>query len=303
MLIILFFHCILTILLGWVFLQRKDRSIQYLAAWLIMAVFPVGGVLICWILLVFQAKVIDDEPIESLENFKEEVPFFELIEPLNVTAETNIAPHEETLLIADYETRREVILNLLKEDVSSNINYINLALYNEDSETAHYAASGILHTKRKLDTGLGILSSLYQNDPSNLTIAFTYADLLHQYLTTVQLDPVDKLNYTYENARVLERIINNKRENKIVHLIRLIELLLETEDFNRTIVFCNKLWEEYPDSEEKFLILLKSYFVMKDKQHFDLVFKRFRDSDIYFSSDTMQVIRLWLGSVASMKNT
>jgi hypothetical protein len=299
MLILLLTHVMLVLAVGWHFLRNKGFSMQVLAIWLIIAFFPAGGLLLWWVLV---GRRIPDHAPELLENSKDDKKsalVFELIEPLDVSAETNIAPLEETLLVADYGKRREIILNLLKEDISSHVNYINLALYNEDSETAHYAASGILHKKRKLDTSLSIMSSLYHNDTADLTVAYTYADLLQQYLTTVHLDPVNKLYYTYENVRVLEKIISKSRELKIGPLTRLIDLLLEIEDFSRTSVLCQELWDKFPDSEEKFLTLLKSYFIMKDKKNFEQVFRQFRDSDLYFSSETMHVIRLWLGSVAT----
>jgi tetratricopeptide (TPR) repeat protein len=295
-------HLVLSVLLGCFYLRKKRLDIRFLSAWLTILIFPVGGILIYWIMNIYYARANEEEPIEDLSNYEKEAPLFELIEPLNVSAETDVASLEETLLIADFGKRREVILNLLKEDASEHVNYIDLALHNEDSETAHYAASGILHTKRKLDSSLSIFSELYQNDPSDMTVAYTYADLLRQYLTTVRMDPADKLVYTYENIHVLEKIVKKKSSRSISQLIRLIDLLLEIEDFNRTNFYCNELWEKYPDSEEKFLTMLKSYFMMKDKQHFELVFKRFRDSDIYFSSETMNVIRLWLGTINNLKN-
>jgi hypothetical protein len=295
-------HIGLVLVLGCYYLQKKTLKIQYLSTWLTLLFFPIGGFLIIWISTANHLLADQDEPIENLNNYESETPVFELIEPLNVLTETNIASLEETLLIADYRKRREVILNLLKEDVSDHAGHIDLALHNEDSETAHYAASGILHVRRKLDSSLSIFSELYRNDPSDITVAYTYADLLHQYLTTVHLDPVDKLYFTYENIHVLERIVQKGGEAKIGQMTRLIDLLLEIEDFSRTVLYCNNLWKKYPDSEEKFLTLLKSYFLMKDKPNFEIVFKKFRDSDIYFSSETMNVIRLWLGSIKNMKN-
>lgn len=296
-------HVILTVLMGMYFLQKDDCGAQYLAPWLMIAVLPIGGLLIYWSLFCYRPQGVKDENQESDDDYSEKWPAFSVIEPISVASEIDIAPLEDTLLIADYGTRREVVMKLLKEDAASRARFITLALQNEDSETAHYAASGILNTKRKLDSSLSEFSALYQANPSNLSVAFAYADLLHQYRTTVYLDPVDRRNFAHESADVLEKIVNESEQLVTIHLSRLIDVLLEIQDFRRTSSYCKKFLYEYPDSEEKFLVLLKSYFMMKDKEHFEFVFRRFRDSDVHFSSETMHIIRLWLNSVTSDKNS
>lgn len=284
------------------FCYKKDGyQHALLAACLIMLFMPVSGMLICWQLFTQHHEPGAVPDADDAGNSEHGLPSYSLIDPPDVSAEVNVAPHEETLLIADFRKRREMILNLLKQDISSHIGHINLALKNEDTETAHYAASGILHIKRKLDSRLSILSSLHKNNPSDMAIAYSYADLLKQYLSTIHLEAADKLFFIYENIHVLERIYRSKSQVSLSVLIRLIELSIEVEHFNRAVELCDVLWEKHPDSEEKYLTLLKSYFIMKDKQNFERAFQEFRESQLYFSSETMHVIRLWLGSVHDLR--
>jgi hypothetical protein len=297
MIIFLLIHLVLSGLIAIYFYKVKKGGIEYWAALIIIALVPIGGLLFCGMLFM-QPQTQNSDEKDHISSVPDQfVPTFELFEPLDVTEEINVAPLEESLLVADFSKRREIILNLLKHDVTSHSNFINLALYNDDTETAHYAASGILHNKRKLDTNLSILSSLYQNDPTDMTVAYAYADLLRQYLTTIHLDPADKLFYTYSNIHVIGSILSKCGHLRDNLIMRLIDLLLEVENFVRANELCDILERDYPDSEEKFLTLLKGYFIMKDKQRFELALKKFRDSDLYFSSETMHVIRLWLGSV------
>jgi H+/Cl- antiporter ClcA len=96
LLIFLLIHIILVLALGWLVLKIKGFRTQDLALWLIIAFFPLGGILICWMLVRYQIHADIQEPLENVKNYKEEAPFFELIEPLDITAETNIAPLEES---------------------------------------------------------------------------------------------------------------------------------------------------------------------------------------------------------------
>lgn len=293
-------HLLVSGLAAWYVIRRKQYSREFLAALVIIVLLPIVGLLVSWLLFVCKHAEGHSADMDDSLTTVHDMQLFELVEPLNISQEVNVAPLEETLLIADFSKRREIILNILKQDESSQASYVNLALYNDDAETAHYAASGILHRKRKLDTSLNLFSSLHKNDPSDRTVAYAYADLLRQYLTLIRLDPVDRLFFIYENIHVLERIYSNEGNLSLGSLIRLIDLQLEVESFTRATALCDILWQSYPDSEEKYLTLLKSYFIMKDKDRFELVFKSFRNSDLYFSSETMHVIRLWLGSVNDM---
>jgi len=301
MLVFMLVHSVLVILAGYLHFKSKTRSISLLLTWLTFIVFPIGGPLIYWLIMIYKNKDKIEENIENSADFVREMPVFELIEPLDVKTESNIAPMEETLLVADYDKRREVILNILKEGTMNRSGFIDMALRNEDSETAHFAASGILHAKRKLDLNLSIYAEMYRNDPSDMTVAYTYADLLFQYLSTVRLDRVDRLYYQHENIHVLERIVKKGDQSRSAPMIRLIELLLDIEDYNRANQYCAELREKFPDSEEKYLTLLKSFFVMRDKTNFEQIFRKFRDSNVYFSSETMNVIRLWLESLSHVK--
>ena len=292
------------LLAGIILLKLKRRDMRSLAVLLTFVIFPIGGFLIYWLIEIYSEKNNHEQPIENPDDFNQEMPVFELIEPLDIRTETNIASVEENLLIADYEKRREVVLNILKEGMeTSRTGYMDMALRNEDSETVHFAASGILHAKRKLDASLNICSELYKNDPSDMTIAYTYADLLFQYLTTVKLDRVDRLFYIHENIHVLEKIVKKSGQAKSTPLFRLIDLLLEIEDFHRVYHYCDELGDKLADSEEKYLTLLKCFFIMKDKARFEQTFNRFRNSEIYFSSETIQVIRLWLESLSHIKTS
>ena len=52
----------------------------------------------------------------------------------------NVVPLEEAIRISDKKNKRALLLNVIKGDVQESLASISLALNNEDSEVAHYAA-------------------------------------------------------------------------------------------------------------------------------------------------------------------
>ncbi len=269
---------------------KKYGFSQNLAALLLIMFFmPLGGSLLFWQLQ--KSRAAADVFLSSSDQAGGD---FSLPLPPDVGVEINVAPIAETLLIADYAHRRRTVLDLLKQDASAHVAYINMALKNEDTETAHYAASSILHQKRKLDSRLAELSASLEQNPADLAIAQEYEAALTQYLATIDLDPSDRSFYIKENTRVLEQIFALSDQIGIAALIRLVSLLLETGSYSRAQELCDFLENDYPESPEKYLALLESYYVMRDKAAFQKALTDFRNSNCVFDSQTISVIRLWL---------
>jgi hypothetical protein len=187
-----------------------------------------------------------------------------------------------------------VLLDILKTDILAYANYVQTALQNDDKETVHYAATGLQHIRQKLDTRLHELSTLYQADPENLQVAAAYADLLEQYLSSFNLDTATRQQYLHASISILGQLV---KQSDLTRISRLIDHLLSIGQYQQVRYYCNILLTEYPDSETKYLVLMKSYFLMKDKRHFDQAFSQFRASDISFSDEALNIIRLWLGAI------
>ncbi|NLC84965.1 MAG: hypothetical protein GX749_07815, partial [Ruminococcaceae bacterium] len=263
---------------------------RIMAFWLIMLAFPGGGIVLALLLIP------GSEP-ETADNANEADSIWlglnQLPQMLDVNKETNIAPLQDMLLVADYDKRREVLLDIMKTDVMTYINYINSALQNEDLETVHYAATGLQHVRQKLDARMQEFSKRWQEDPTNTQLAADYADLLAQYLSSIPLDVITRQQYIHISIGILEQLV---RQTDLTRISRLIDQLLSIGNYQQVKHYCRILQTDYPDSEKKYLVLLKSYFLMKDKEKFEQSFNRFRESDVRFSDETLNTIRLWLGA-------
>ena len=296
------FHIIVSLLITLRFMRNGSPGVHTLSVFLIAISFPVGGPLLIWFfytLPINRSEMATDFSAEALIN---QTSTFGIARKLDFDQEVDVAPMEDALMLADFDKRREVVMNMLKKNAQINSSLINLALHNEDSETAHYAASSILQSKRKLDVSINEVSRVYEKNPSNAVNAIEYVNLLKQYIGQANLDPVSLLMYRHTSIRVLKNIVDNKLDKKGQSIITLIEFLLAIGDYHEAITYCKKLMKEYPDTEEKYIVLLKCFYLIKDKRQFDQILKNFLASDISFSDETMNIVRLWLGAIAYEKN-
>ena len=97
---------------------------------------------------------------------------------VNKAAELNVVPIEEALLINDYSTRRQVLIDVLKMDAFRYIDALKSAVINEDTETSHYAVTAISEEKRKLTILLQKLAVEYEhNRHDSESVSYTHLTL------------------------------------------------------------------------------------------------------------------------------
>lgn len=287
---ILLLHFFLSIVFSG-FFYLKDKSMSYaIIALLISLSLPGLGMLLFLTIHYdfFNSKINHDEHINkkniNRKYFKE----------LNIVDETNVVSLEETLLISDISQRRETMMKTLKKDALNYFQFISNALNNDDAETSHYAASSMLHTRRLLDTKMREISKLYHEKPNEISIAMDYFDITDRYIKIFDLDSDIIKKYIEDNILILKRIIENKEETPQKYIIRLIELLITTNNYNEARKYCEIILSDYPENEEKYVGLLNSYYGMKDKKNFDFILGRLIDSDFIFSSKMLEIIRFWV---------
>ena len=287
---ILVIHLLLSILFsGLIYL--KDKSVNYaISAFLISLALPGLGILL---FLAFSYDSFNSNMNQDNHVIKE-LSSKMYFKELNMADETNIVSLEESLLISDTNYRRETMMKALKKDALNYFSFIKTAINNDDDETSHYAASSMLNTRRLLDIKMREISKVYHENPDDINIAMDFFDITDRYITIFDFDAEIMEKYVEDNILLLKKIIKDKVDIPQKYIIRLIELLISTYNNDEAKKYCEIVAKNYPDNEDKYLGLLKSYYEMKNKKDFDLTFKRLMDSDVVFSNEVLEIIRFWL---------
>ena len=294
--ILIVVHLILSTILIAMFYNRNRLLMYTMGYSLIILLFPIGGMIVLYVLNSTTSKEPSLESKHGYLNYSfDEGKKFRYIQELNEAEESSVIPIQKALRSEDYIRRRETVLNLIKKDINNYSTFMNMALANDDGETSHYAASSILNSKRKLDNNINNISELYNKDINNPRVLVAYADQLMEVINNGFLDYEIKINYIKENIIILKRIVNEKIDIDSRHLFNLIDLLLVTEDFENVYIYCDLLLNVYPKTETKYMLILKSYYTMKDIDKFNITLEKFLASDISFSKDTINIVRFWLG--------
>jgi hypothetical protein len=289
---ILVLHLFLSILFSWL-LYRKDKSVNYaITALLISLVLPCLG------MVLFLAIRFDfiNFSVKQDDHISKELSGRKYLKELNIADETNVVSLEESLLISDTNHRRETMMKVLKKDALNYFQFISSALNNDDSETSHYAASSILYIRRLMDTKMREISKIRHENPDDITIAMDYFEITDRYIKIFDLDADIMAKYIEENILILKKIIDDKEETPQKYIIRLIELLIIRDEHTEAKKYCKIVLLMYPDNEEKYVGLLKSYYEMKDKKNFNSILQLFIDSNVIFSSRVLEIVRFWIAA-------
>lgn len=119
----------------------ENARIAYIIRSLCMLICPVVGILFFTVgmlikIIFFRATVDLEDVIFSKERVKQTVKADE-------ERERNIVPIQDALAVSDKTNLRNLMLNVLKGDISESLAAISLSLDSEDSETSHYAATAL----------------------------------------------------------------------------------------------------------------------------------------------------------------
>jgi len=288
--VILVLHLLLSILFS-VLLYLKEETVNYAVTALLISLALPGLGMVLFLAIHFDFF---NSKSKQVDNVIEEHSGRTYFKELNIADETNVVSIEESLLISDTNHRRETMMKALKKDTLNYFQFIITALNNDDAETSHYAASSILHTRRLLDIKMQEISKIHNENPDDISIAMDYFDISDKYIKIFDLDAVIMARYIEANILILKKITEDKVETPQKYIIRLIELLIATDDHTEAKKYCEIVFSSYSDNEDKYVGLLKSYYEMKDKNNFDLILQRLIDSDVILSNGVLEIIRFWI---------
>jgi len=206
--------------------------------------------------------------------------------------ELNVVPIEDALIVSQHRDRRQVLIDVLKQDTIQYIEVLQNAMSNEDTETSHYAVSAIMEIKRKLLISLQELEVLYEQKQTDQKVAKTYIDVLAVYLKSGFLDDRTKRKYQYTYLSVLAHYMQCYEQEEWVFTAKLdieIELGIYADAEQTALQYV----EHFPLSERAYLSVLRYYFLVRSHQKLEHALNRLKSSSIRLSNEGLTTVRFW----------
>ena len=207
----------------------------------------------------------------------------------DIEAEGNLVPIEEALVVSDKGSQRALLLKVARGDIHNSLASISLALNSDDSETAHYAAAVLQDALN--DFRLRV-QELYEHMQEDEEDAPEYAALMIEYMNNMLsqgvFDELEQKKYVGMMEEAGEVLYQKAKEKLTAVYIECICLrLLQSEEYDRMEVWCERSKELHPDVLSTYTLQLKLYFTIQDKQKFFQVLNALKQSDIVIDRDTL----------------
>jgi hypothetical protein len=217
----------------------------------------------------------------------------EILRKVNFERETSFVPMKDALLLNDNQTKRKMLLDILKNDTFSHIGILQTALQNDDSETSHYAATAIQEIKSQLLSSIQHMEYQLEKNPDDLKLLTSYAEVIKQYVFTGFLDEGTEKKYNYHYSQILERIIEIVPQEK-ENYIQKINCDLELGELSTAEKYCHSFLEHCSNEEEAYFMSMKLHYSMKNQVRFNQTLQMLRESSVRLSPNGLNKIRFWL---------
>ncbi|NLN48770.1 MAG: hypothetical protein GX154_06770 [Clostridiales bacterium] len=266
--------------------ENKQDSIFKLSVILFL---PIVGYILLAVLYMRKIFIQNINKTSLVDGFANECEANELPALTDLSEATKLIPVEEALLLNNSKIKKSTLLELLKNGKHSDL--LRIALSDEDTETSHYAAVGIVEAKRKLQKSFQKSKAEYEIDKNNNT-TIQYARALKNYLDNGFLDKSTKegLGNNYQD---LLKVLLEFYEFEEDFFVDLINIEIGLGQFKNAAIYCNKYYNAHPHSDKTYLMYLKLYYFMGDKNNFNHIINTLKESYTAPCNDIWNIVKFW----------
>ncbi len=200
-------------------------------------------------------------------------------------------PIEEALIVNSARERRSLIMDVLNDNPSEYIEFLQKAGNNEDTEVVHYAVTAMVEISKDNDYMLQKLEAAYAAEPDNVEVLSRYCDFLWSCLSqNLMQGQVEVMN-----RELFSQLIRKKIESygDIVEYARLAENELKREHFDDAADVIAQMGQIWPGCEEYILLRLQYLAALGKGDEIAEFVKEVENSDIFLTSKIKEALAFW----------
>lgn len=205
----------------------------------------------------------------------------------------DLVPLEEAVLIDEVKARRRFMLDTLYTDPFKYLDVLNIAKYNEDVETSHYATTTISRAQKDLQLAIQKYAAETQKYPEDPKILDAYADILRKYIQSGLVDSVLLKNLRKVYSDVLDRKLTLARNDRDA-LIEKLRNALELKDYASALDMSELLKKYWPEDEQTWIEGLRVCIEGKDDARLKETVAEIRHREIIWSAQGRELVAPWI---------
>lgn len=271
--------------------EAYDSLTKYTILSIFIFLCPIAGILFLGLGTFFYQIFFDrDIDLAAITFSKERVDVIDRPD----MEEINMVPLEEAIMIDDKDSLRQLLLTVLRGDVSKSINAVSKALNSSDSEASHYAASAIMDVTAEFQNTIQKFQAQLESDPEDREINQLFIEYLIRMLDAGFLSELELKTYVFLLQHTCESVYQkNKDILKAAYYGSLVKLLSRIGEMQLAVNWVDRFQEDYPDHIEMYYCVLHFYFETKEKEKFFFYMNKLKSSDITIDKELLDLIRIF----------
>jgi hypothetical protein len=209
---------------------------------------------------------------------------------------SDLVPLEEAVLINDVKVRRKSMLETLYGDSSKYLDVLNIAKYNEDIETSHYATTTISKAQKDFQLSVQKHAIDVERHPDDPEILDIYLEILRKYIQSGLLEENLLRNLRLVYAKMLDHMLAMQEDNKNA-LIEKLRNSVELQDFTSAFNTGVLLKQYWPEDEQTWIELVRVYVEAKDSAKLKETIGEIQRKKIIWSEQARELLHPWMSTL------
>ena len=205
----------------------------------------------------------------------------------------DLVPLEEAILIDDVKIRRRSMLETLYADPFKYLDVINVAKYNDDIETSHYATTTIAKAQKDFQLAIQKHAIEVERHPSDCEVLDDYIELLRKYIHSGLLEERLLRNLRIVYAKALDKKLVMLKEDKNA-LKEKLRNAVELKDYAGAFEVSHVLRKNWPEDEQTWIETLRVCIEGNDQRQLIDTIEEMRQKPVVWSAEGMQQVSLWI---------
>jgi len=283
-------HITFSILITFYASSRKSHlGLEYIVVLLFVPLFGLLSLAIIEYMNIFdkQGKVaIDLDPI----NLGDDI----LWKPLKSFHEKgDLVPLEEAILINESKVRRRFMLETLYSDPYKYLDVLNIAKFNDDSETSHYATTTISKAQKDFQISVQKLAVEFEKHPDNVSIINQYIEILGKYIKSGLLEEHLLKNLRLVYSKALDKRLQLIPDDRTA-LVEKVRNFVDLQEYDSAFETSELLRRKFPLEEETWIESLRVCVEGSDSARLMETVNEILRTDIVWTKEGKERVSPWV---------
>lgn len=210
----------------------------------------------------------------------------------NEIRQESTIPIQEVLRINEAQTRRQMILDIIRLDPAHHIPQLQEACLNSDLEVSHYASTALMELQREYELSIQRADAEFLNDQDNLHKLCNVIQQIQRYIDSGMINvntvPIYRLR--------LEHLLNLQMKHMPHDMqtkIAAVDNYLALKKFQEACILSDELIQNWPNSEQPWLTRIKVCSIMRDGDGLQKALRVIHHRGVYLSPEGKRIVRFW----------